>query len=50
MNGMFDHYVAGAINYIVFGMFGLQQQTPLKTIVPQTPLNLVSIRRSYDDE
>ncbi|XP_075981627.1 dynein heavy chain at 89D [Anticarsia gemmatalis] len=41
MAGLFDHYVAGAINYIVFGMFGLQQQTPLKTIVPQTPLNLV---------
>ncbi|KAM3960300.1 LOW QUALITY PROTEIN: dynein heavy chain at 89D [Aphomia sociella] len=39
--GLFDHYVPGAINYIVFGMFGLQQQTPLKTIVPQTPLNLV---------
>ncbi|CAG9795657.1 unnamed protein product, partial [Diatraea saccharalis] len=39
--GLFEHYVAGAINYIVFGMFGLQQQTPLKTIVPQTPLNLV---------
>ncbi|XP_026741363.1 dynein heavy chain 10, axonemal [Trichoplusia ni] len=41
MDGMFNHYVTGAINYIVFGMFGLQQQTPLKTIVPQTPLNLV---------
>nr|XP_049701305.1 dynein axonemal heavy chain 10 [Helicoverpa armigera] len=41
LDGMFDHYVTGAINYIVFGMFGLQQQTPLKTIVPQTPLNLV---------
>ncbi|KAJ0174233.1 hypothetical protein K1T71_010379 [Dendrolimus kikuchii] len=41
LDGLFDHYVAGAINYIVFGLFGLQQQTPLKTIVPQTPLNLV---------
>ncbi|XP_049877279.1 dynein axonemal heavy chain 10 [Pectinophora gossypiella] len=38
---LFDHYVAGAINYIVYGMFGLQQQTPLRTIVPQSPLNLV---------
>ncbi|XP_045502201.1 dynein axonemal heavy chain 10 [Colias croceus] len=41
MAGLFEHYVPGAINYIVFGLFGLQQQTPLKTIVPQTPLNLV---------
>ncbi|XP_028025407.1 dynein heavy chain 10, axonemal [Bombyx mandarina] len=41
LSGLFEHYVPGAINYIVFGMFGLQQQTPLKTIVPQTPLNLV---------
>ncbi|CAH0724307.1 unnamed protein product, partial [Brenthis ino] len=41
LSGLFEHYVAGAINYIVFGLFGLQQQTPLKTIVPQTPLNLV---------
>lgn len=43
MGELFEHYVPGAINYIVFGLFGLQQQTPLKTIVPQTPLNLVSI-------
>ncbi|CAB3257120.1 unnamed protein product [Arctia plantaginis] len=42
LDGLFEHYVAGAINYIVFGLFGLQQQTPLKTIVPQTPLNLVT--------
>ncbi|XP_068620608.1 LOW QUALITY PROTEIN: dynein axonemal heavy chain 10 [Battus philenor] len=41
LDGLFDHYVPGAINYIVYGMFGLQQQTPLSTIVPQTPLNLV---------
>ncbi|KOB71862.1 putative Ciliary dynein heavy chain, partial [Operophtera brumata] len=41
LDGLFEHYVPGAINYIVFGLFGLQQQTPLKTIVPQTPLNLV---------
>ncbi|XP_063540762.1 dynein axonemal heavy chain 10 [Cydia strobilella] len=41
LKDLFDHYVAGAINYIVFGLFGLQQQTPLKTIVPQTGLNLV---------
>ncbi|KAJ2948630.1 hypothetical protein O0L34_g7885 [Tuta absoluta] len=42
LGDLFDHYVTGAINYIVFGLFGLQQQTPLKTIVPQTPLNLVT--------
>ncbi|KPJ04007.1 Dynein heavy chain 10, axonemal [Papilio xuthus] len=41
LSGLFEHYVPGAINYIVFGLFGLQQQTPLATIVPQTPLNLV---------
>ncbi|XP_041985040.1 dynein axonemal heavy chain 10 [Aricia agestis] len=41
LQALFDHYVGGAINYIVYGLFGLQQQTPLRTIVPQTPLNLV---------
>ncbi|CAK1584360.1 unnamed protein product [Parnassius mnemosyne] len=41
LEGLFEHYVPGAINYIVLGLFGLQQQAPLRTVVPQTPLNLV---------
>ncbi|GBP55417.1 Dynein heavy chain 10, axonemal [Eumeta japonica] len=41
LNELFEHYVPGAINYIVYGLFGLQQQAPLRTAVPQTPLNLV---------
>lgn len=47
LTSMFEKYVDGAITYIIDGMFGLQQLKPLKMIIPQTGLNMVSIRHSY---
>lgn len=43
LTAMFEKYVDGAITYIIDGLFGLQQLKPLKMIIPQTGLNMVSI-------
>lgn len=40
--GFFDVYVSASIALIHEGLSGLQQVVPLRTIIPQTPLNMVS--------
>lgn len=39
---MCDKYVHGALKLINEGMFGLQAVEPLRTIIPQTELNMVT--------
>lgn len=47
LSGMCEKYVDGAIKLIIEGMLGLQAVTPLKMIIPQTGLNMVTIRPLY---
>ncbi|XP_076299453.1 dynein axonemal heavy chain 10-like [Lasioglossum baleicum] len=42
LNGMREKYVDGAIQLIIHGMLGLQSVKPLKMIIPQTGLNMVT--------
>ncbi|KAF2892470.1 hypothetical protein ILUMI_13689 [Ignelater luminosus] len=37
----YEAYVPGTIAYIISGTIGTQQVTPLKTVIPQTGLNMV---------
>ncbi|KZC13452.1 Dynein heavy chain 10, axonemal [Dufourea novaeangliae] len=42
LNGMCEKYVDGAIELIIHGMLGLQAVKPLRMIIPQTGLNMVT--------
>nr|XP_034180267.1 dynein heavy chain 10, axonemal [Osmia lignaria] len=42
LSGMYEKYIDGAIKLIIEGMLGLQAVTPLKMIIPQTGLNMVT--------
>ncbi|XP_043285223.1 dynein axonemal heavy chain 10 [Venturia canescens] len=42
LRSLCDKYVHGALNLIIDGMLGMQQVLPLKMIIPQTALNMVS--------
>lgn len=39
---LYEKYVPPSLSYIILGQIGAQQVTPLKTIIPQTGLNLVT--------
>ncbi|XP_014219672.1 dynein heavy chain 10, axonemal [Copidosoma floridanum] len=41
LRNLCEKYVHPAIKYIIDGMLGLQQLTPLKLVIPQTNLNMV---------
>lgn len=38
----YEQYVAPAIDYITLGLIGTNQVTPLKTVIPQSGLNMVT--------
>lgn len=42
--GMCEKYVDGAVQLIIHGMLGLQSVKPLRMIIPQTGLNMVTIK------
>lgn len=44
LRGMCQKYVHGSLRLITEGMFGLQAIEPLRMIIPQTGLNMVSTR------
>ncbi|KAI4469012.1 dynein heavy chain [Holotrichia oblita] len=39
---VYDQYIPDALAYIILGQLGMQQVAPLKTIIPQTGLNMVT--------
>lgn len=39
---LYEKYIPPALSYIILGQIGPQQVTPLKTIIPQTGLNMVT--------
>lgn len=39
---VYDQYVPDALAYIIHGQLGMQQVAPLKTVIPQTGLNMVT--------
>lgn len=41
-NKFYEQYVPPVVSYIVLGLIGTQQVTPLKTVIPQTGLNMVT--------
>lgn len=44
LNELFDRYVPDGLKFIHEGVFGFDQFTPLKTVIPQTPLNMVGTK------
>lgn len=39
---LYEQYVPGSLSFIILGQIGQQQVTPLRTIIPQTGLNMVT--------
>lgn len=48
LRGMCEKYVHGSLKLITEGMLGLQAVEPLRTIIPQTELNMVTTRLTID--
>ncbi|XP_017781324.1 PREDICTED: dynein heavy chain 10, axonemal [Nicrophorus vespilloides] len=39
---LYEQYVVPCLTYIILGQIGMQQLVPLKTVIPQTGLNLIT--------
>ena len=48
LRGMCEKYVHGSLKLITEGMLGFQTVEPLRTIIPQTGLNMVTTRLTID--